>query len=60
MDTDSFIVYKKTEDIYVDMLKQYLILQICYFELERPSPKGKNKKVIGLIKDGLGGKRMTN
>ena len=27
-------------------------------ELDRPLPKGKNKKVLGLMKDGLGGKIM--
>ena len=34
MDTDSFIVYIKTRDIYVDI------------ELDRQWPRGKNKKVI--------------
>ena len=29
------------------------------YELDRPLPKGKNKKVIGLMKDGLGGKLIT-
>ena len=29
------------------------------YELDRPLPKGKNEKVIGLIKDKLGGKIIT-
>ena len=29
-------------------------------ELDRPLPKGKNKKVLGLMKDGLGGKIMKD
>ena len=29
------------------------------YELKRPLPRGKNKKVIGLIKDELGRKIMT-
>ena len=37
------------------MLKQELIL----YELKRPLPRWKNKKVIVLMKDGLGGKIMT-
>ena len=41
IDTDSFIVHVKTEDIYEDIAK------------ERPLPKGKNKKVIRLMKDEL-------
>ena len=30
------------------------------YELGRPLPKGKNKKVTGLIRDELGGKIMNN
>ena len=54
MDTDSFVVHIKTDDIYkdiaVDVEKR---LEPSYFETERPLHKGKNKKVIGLMKDEL-------
>ena len=59
MDTDSFLVYIKTEDIYIDiakMKKQDLILQIMN---ETDNYLKKNKKLIGLLKDELGGKIMT-
>ena len=44
MDTGSFIVYTKTEDIYTDVEARF---DTSNYELDRPSlPKGKNKKVI--------------
>ena len=60
MDTDSFIVYIKTNDIYKD-IEEYVETRFdtSDYELDRPLPKAKNKKVIGLTKDELGGKITT-
>ena len=59
MDTDSFIMHIKTEDFYKDIAddieKKY---DTSNYTVERPLPMGKNKKVIGMIKDELGGKVM--
>ena len=58
-DTDSFIIYIKTEDFYgniaYDLEKG---LDTSKYEVNRPLPKGKNKKVIVLMKYELGGKIM--
>ena len=57
MDKDSFIVYITTEDIYSEIAKDVdAILETSNYELDRPLCKGKNKKVIGLMKDELGRK----
>ena len=59
MDTDSFIMHIKTEDFYKeianDVEKRF---DTSNYEVNRPLPTGRNKKVIGLIKDELGGKIM--
>ena len=61
MDTDSFIVYIKTDDIYKDIAEDIETrLDTSNYELERPFPKGKYKKVIGLIQDELGEKSRQN
>ena len=49
MDIESLIVYIKTNDIYKDIAEDVE----TNYELERPLPKIKNNKVIGLTKDKL-------
>ena len=57
MDLDSFNVYVETDHIYKGITEDVEIRSdISNFELEKPLPKGKNKKVINLMKDELGGK----
>ena len=60
MDTESFVINIKTEDfckdIADDVEKRF---DTSNYEVNRPLPTGKNKKVIGLMKDELGGKIMT-
>ena len=60
MDTDSFIMSIKTNDFYkdisIDVDKRF---DTSNYEINRPLPTGKNKKVIGLMKDELGGKIIT-
>ena len=61
MDTDSFIVYIKTDYILKDIVEDVKTrFDTSNYESDRPLPKGKNKKVIALMKDELGGKIMTN
>ena len=59
MDTDSFIMHVKTENFYEDIAndveKSY---DTSNYTVEKPLPIGKNKKVIGLMKDELGRKIM--
>ena len=59
MDTDSFIIYIKTEDVYENMANDVeKRFDTSNYKVNRPLPTGKNKKVIGLMKDELGGKIM--
>ena len=69
MDTDSFVMHIKTSDFYKDIANDVE----CKFDTSnyvlntsktsalarRPLPIGKNKKVIGLMKDELGGEIIT-
>ena len=60
MDTDSFSISIKKEDFYEvianDVEERF---DTSNYEVNRPLPKGKNKKVIRLTKDELGGKLAT-
>ena len=60
MDTDSFIMTIKTNDFYEDIANDVKNrFDTSNYEVNRPLPMGKNKKVIGLMKDELGGKIIT-
>ena len=62
MDIDSMISNIKTEDFYVDIADdvEEMFDTSGYDKKDtRPLPIGKNKKVIGFMKDELGGKIMT-
>ena len=62
MDTDSLVYYIKTEDFYEDIAKDVdARFDTSGYSKEdaRPLPIGLNKKVIGLMKDELEGKIMT-
>ena len=62
MDTDSFVMHIKTEDFYKDIagdVERWFDTSNYDEKDKRPLPIGKNKKVIGMFKDELGGKIMT-
>ena len=61
MDTDSFIMHIKTEDFYKDIandVEKWFDTSNYDKNDKRPLPIGKNKRVIGMFKDELGGKNM--
>ena len=60
MDTGNFIIFIKREDVYED-IADYLKKRFdtSNYEVNRPLYTGKNKNVIGLMNDELGGKIMT-
>ena len=60
MDTDSFVINIKTNDFYEDIANDVeKRFDTSNYECNRPLPIGKNKKVIGLMKDELRGKIIT-
>ena len=60
VDQDIFIINIKTEDFYKDIAKDAeKIFNTSNYEVNRPLRTGKNKKVIGFMKDELGRTIMT-
>ena len=60
MDTDSFIMSIKIEDFYKDISNDVgKRFDTSNYEVDRLLPTGKNKKVIGLMKDELGERVIT-
>ena len=60
MDRDNFIINIKTEDFYEDIANDVeKRFDTSNYGVNRPLPKRRNKNVIGLMKDELGGKIMT-
>ena len=61
MDTDSFVMKIKTNDFYKDIANDVECkFDTSNYEVNRPLPIGKNKKVIGLMKDELGERLLRN
>ena len=59
LDTDSSIVYIKIDDNYKYTAEDVETrFNTSNYKLDRPLPKRKKKKVIGLMKDELGEKIM--
>ena len=59
-DTDSLVMNIKTKDFYKDIAKDVEErFATSNYGFDRPLPKGKNKKVIGLMRDELGGGIIT-
>ena len=60
MDTDSFIMYIKTENLYEHIANDVeQRFDTSNYDVNIPLPTEKSKKVIGLMKDKLGEKIMT-
>ena len=60
MDTDSFVLNVRTKDFYRDISEDVKDrFDTSNFYCDRPLPTGVNKKVVGLMKDELGGGIIT-
>ena len=61
MDTDSFIVHVKTDDVYRDIAEDVETrFDTSHYKIDGPLPMGKNEQVIVLVKDELARKNHEN
>ena len=52
-------IQAKYEDVYADLAEYFeMKFEMSNYEVDRPLPIGKNKKMIGLLDDELGGRIM--
>lgn len=52
-------IQAKYEDVYADLAEYFETkFEMSNYEVDRPLPIGKNKKMIGLLDDELGGRIM--
>ena len=61
MDTENFIAHVNTNDIYkyiAEDVETRFDFDTSNYEIDRSLPMGKNKQVIGLMTDELGGQFM--
>ena len=58
-DTDSFIIYVETDDIYKDMLENKNLNDFSEYPKDHPNYDIRNKKVLGKFKDELNSKIIT-
>ena len=60
MDTNSLVYHIKTNDLYTDIADDVpMRFDMSGYNPDHPVPVGLNKKIIGLMKDELGGAIMT-
>ena len=58
-DSDSLIIRVQTEDLYADMARMSELYDTSNYPTDHPLHSTGNKKVVGKMKDELGGKVMT-
>ena len=58
-DTDSFVIYTETEDIYEDLKELKAYMDLSDYPKEHTNYDSSNKKKLGFFKDEVSGKIIT-